>query len=272
MLQARRNSGIQPLFDAVVQQPLWLCLAAPSSPVLPPTPPMPLNLSPTDACHQRRVETSTSTLRAGLPGRGCRLHFGVLGTFVRRHRHPERRAEGLHVHTFRFSAPSFLLAANWDDGSLWPPPSLCRHALAVALSSLSLCSNAVTAVAFDRAAEFIATRRRRRYSATHLPFRALPRSPWRRRTYVHLRLACWDHRNCERVWKESWWPLVGKKILHPDKPMKLSDLGDHVRKLSLPGMKFKCQEDAVTALKTNTWEYSAVEEGAVKGVLDYHKL
>ncbi|KAJ7725498.1 hypothetical protein B0H16DRAFT_1736161 [Mycena metata] len=82
---------------------------------------------------------------------------------------------------------------------------------------------------------------------------------------------CWNDKSWEQVWKENWWPLVGRKILHPDKPMKLSELAHHVRNLSLPGMTFKCHEDAVTALAINTWEFDGVVEGAVKGILDYHK-
>ncbi|KAJ7144674.1 hypothetical protein C8R46DRAFT_1232484 [Mycena filopes] len=82
---------------------------------------------------------------------------------------------------------------------------------------------------------------------------------------------CWDHKSCERVWRESWWPLVGRKVLHPARPMALDAIAGHLSKLSLPGMTQKCHEDAVIKWTMNTWEYDGILEGAIEGVLAFHR-
>ncbi|KAJ6532931.1 hypothetical protein DFH09DRAFT_1325942 [Mycena vulgaris] len=83
---------------------------------------------------------------------------------------------------------------------------------------------------------------------------------------------CGTHKTCERVWRENWWTLVGKKILHPKNPMELRNVGAHLNSLSFPGMTPHCHEDAVNKWTANIFEEDGITTAAVAGVMEFNKF
>lgn len=83
---------------------------------------------------------------------------------------------------------------------------------------------------------------------------------------------CNDHRGCHKVLRESWWTVVGKKVLHPTNPMALHAIGAHLDTQPFHGMTRKCQEDMVNRWTANTFQEDGILEGAVAGVLAYNKF
>lgn len=83
---------------------------------------------------------------------------------------------------------------------------------------------------------------------------------------------CSNHRACHKVLRESWWTVVGKKVMHPVNPMALHAIGAHLNTQAFPGMTRQCHQDMVNKWTANTFEEDGIIEGAVAGVLAYNKF
>ncbi|KAJ6456211.1 hypothetical protein C8R47DRAFT_1068975 [Mycena vitilis] len=79
---------------------------------------------------------------------------------------------------------------------------------------------------------------------------------------------CLTHARCHGVWKEAWWRHVPRQLTHPTNEMPIADLPDFVRGLTIEGMSWSCQYDAMS-----NWvsQEPGILEAAVEGVLDYHR-
>ncbi|KAJ7701589.1 hypothetical protein B0H17DRAFT_1195364 [Mycena rosella] len=82
---------------------------------------------------------------------------------------------------------------------------------------------------------------------------------------------CNRHRDCEKAVKAGRWIYIGKKVLHPTKPMALADIGEHLNTFIFPGMSRKCHEDMMNDWTTNTFQQESLIESAVAGVTAFHK-
>ena len=71
---------------------------------------------------------------------------------------------------------------------------------------------------------------------------------------------CMNHTLCTKIWKEVWWNIIGRALLHPMRPTLLSDLIDLLSDTKFPGMADCCKNDAVALLVEQDafgaeWEY-----------------
>ncbi|KDQ64005.1 hypothetical protein JAAARDRAFT_187390 [Jaapia argillacea MUCL 33604] len=53
---------------------------------------------------------------------------------------------------------------------------------------------------------------------------------------------CKDHDKCCAVWKDIWWKCLGRKLLHPLKPLPLSEAANFVLDMEVPGMTSECHQ------------------------------
>ncbi|KAJ6481609.1 hypothetical protein DFH09DRAFT_1213599 [Mycena vulgaris] len=42
---------------------------------------------------------------------------------------------------------------------------------------------------------------------------------------------CQTHAMCAAVWKQLWWDKIGRKLLHPDRPIKTTAILTEAKKL-----------------------------------------
>jgi hypothetical protein len=84
---------------------------------------------------------------------------------------------------------------------------------------------------------------------------------------------CKNHTLCRRAWKEVWWSVVAKDILHPTKPLPLRDGITLLLATPFPGMLDECKGDQILKM-TETGGLNRTEEkiiqGAIDAVLAYH--
>ncbi|KAJ7183709.1 hypothetical protein C8R46DRAFT_884880, partial [Mycena filopes] len=80
--------------------------------------------------------------------------------------------------------------------------------------------------------------------------------------------SCTTHARCHVVWKEAWWRHVGRKVLHPNNDTPIASLPDFARGLTIEGMSWSCQWDAM-----NDWvsQEPGMIEAAAGKIIEYHK-
>ncbi|KAJ6447886.1 hypothetical protein C8R45DRAFT_1115642 [Mycena sanguinolenta] len=79
---------------------------------------------------------------------------------------------------------------------------------------------------------------------------------------------CVNHARCHSAWKDAWWRHVPKQLLHPTKDMPVADLPHFVRGLTIEGMTWSCQSDAMENWVSHE---PAMVKAAVDAVVEYHK-
>lgn len=83
---------------------------------------------------------------------------------------------------------------------------------------------------------------------------------------------CPDHRACEKSVLAHWWNVVGRKVLHPFKPLKLEAISDLIGRTPFPGMNKKCYDDMVTTWGTTIFDEEYIMQAAVKAVKEFHSF
>jgi len=59
---------------------------------------------------------------------------------------------------------------------------------------------------------------------------------------------CTNHALCTKAWKDIWWNIIARALLHPMRPTHLSNLIDLISDTRFPGMANCCKNDAVALL------------------------
>ncbi|KAJ7620447.1 hypothetical protein FB45DRAFT_1094626 [Roridomyces roridus] len=82
---------------------------------------------------------------------------------------------------------------------------------------------------------------------------------------------CVDHKLCVRSVDQNWWLVVGRKILHPERPIELRDITTLLETTPFPGMSVRCQEHMVRGWKQNWIDEDSIKAAAVKGVTEFFR-
>ncbi|KAJ6626522.1 hypothetical protein B0H10DRAFT_2211119 [Mycena sp. CBHHK59/15] len=56
---------------------------------------------------------------------------------------------------------------------------------------------------------------------------------------------CQNHGACIAAWKRLWWDKIGRKLLHPDKPMKTDTIIGEVIRFAHKDLNERCRDDMV---------------------------
>jgi hypothetical protein len=87
---------------------------------------------------------------------------------------------------------------------------------------------------------------------------------------------CLDHDKCKASWKETWWRKLGKQLVHPSKPLALSEVMDFLEQTKFPDMMDCCKKDMLTELQKPggaVTKFNMDEDvigAAVTAILAYH--
>jgi hypothetical protein len=81
---------------------------------------------------------------------------------------------------------------------------------------------------------------------------------------------CLHHGDCQRVLKEKWFSLVGRKVLHPSKPLELDAIGAYLSNLYLPEITTSCYEDMVRKWTMNQFLAPSIIQGAVDSIKSFN--
>ncbi|KAF4596843.1 hypothetical protein EYR40_007468 [Pleurotus pulmonarius] len=85
---------------------------------------------------------------------------------------------------------------------------------------------------------------------------------------------CETHASCHRVWRDTWWKVIAKAILHPKFPRPLTDCIGLIVETPYIGMSAQCKQEAILSI-TEQGNFSVEEEirrRALDSILSYHGL
>lgn len=83
---------------------------------------------------------------------------------------------------------------------------------------------------------------------------------------------CHSHDQCRAVWKDVWWRVIAKEVLHPTKPLPFSEAPDLVARTDFKGMTPSCKEDMVAVVRAKGFQGEAgILDGCVNAVVAYHR-
>jgi hypothetical protein len=83
---------------------------------------------------------------------------------------------------------------------------------------------------------------------------------------------CETHSVCVAAWRQAWWDKIGRKVLHPDQPIKPNAILAEAKKLAPKNMNEKCLQDVLRQMET-TVEFvdKRVIRGVAKAIVTYYK-
>jgi hypothetical protein len=77
---------------------------------------------------------------------------------------------------------------------------------------------------------------------------------------------------CIAVWKQLWWDTLGRKILHPDCPIKTHAILGEASKLAHKDINQKCLEDVMKEMETSlVFVDERVIAGVAEAIVEYYK-
>ncbi|KAJ6477788.1 hypothetical protein C8R45DRAFT_1102070 [Mycena sanguinolenta] len=83
---------------------------------------------------------------------------------------------------------------------------------------------------------------------------------------------CTKHTVCIATWKRLWWDKIGRKLLHPDNPIKTAQILDEVKKLAHKDLNDQCRMDMVRAIEhTIVFVDERVVAGVAASIVAYHQ-
>ncbi|KAJ7291323.1 hypothetical protein C8J57DRAFT_1491817 [Mycena rebaudengoi] len=84
--------------------------------------------------------------------------------------------------------------------------------------------------------------------------------------------ACTKHTVCITTWKRLWWDKIGRRLLHPDSPIKTAGILEEVKKLAHKDLNEKCRMDMVKDTEhAIVFVDERVVAGVVASIVAYHK-
>lgn len=88
---------------------------------------------------------------------------------------------------------------------------------------------------------------------------------------------CRSHKKCEKSWREIWWKRVGKKLLHPDNPLRYSKGMEFMGSMDWGAeISSCCKEEMIESIRTG-WVFSSqspsdgIIQKAVDAVVTFNK-
>ncbi|KAJ7158388.1 hypothetical protein C8R43DRAFT_1124984 [Mycena crocata] len=82
---------------------------------------------------------------------------------------------------------------------------------------------------------------------------------------------CKKHTVCAAAWKRMWWDRIGRKLLHPDTPIKTHEIITEVKKFAHKDLDETCKDDMVREIEANiVFVDQRVVAGVVAAMLAYH--
>lgn len=83
---------------------------------------------------------------------------------------------------------------------------------------------------------------------------------------------CQKHAVCVAVWKQLWWDKIGRKLLHPDRPITTDAILAEAKKLVHKDMNEKCRQDILRQMESNVvFVDKRVIAGVAAAIVAYHK-
>lgn len=85
---------------------------------------------------------------------------------------------------------------------------------------------------------------------------------------------CQTHASCQRVWRDTWWKVIAKAILHPRAPRPLAECIGLIIDTPYSGMSPQCKQGAILSL-TEQGNFSVeqeIEKRALDSILSYYAL
>ena len=83
---------------------------------------------------------------------------------------------------------------------------------------------------------------------------------------------CHSHDQCRTVWKDVWWRVIAREILHPTKPLAFSEAPDFIARTDFRGMTPSCKQDMVVEVREHGFRGEVgILNGCVDAVLAYHQ-
>ncbi|KAJ7732947.1 hypothetical protein DFH07DRAFT_780787 [Mycena maculata] len=83
---------------------------------------------------------------------------------------------------------------------------------------------------------------------------------------------CKNHSVCIAAWKRLWWDRIGRKLLHPDSPIKTDAILAEVKKLTHKDLNDNCRKDMVREIETNVeFVDKRVIAGVGAAIITYNK-
>ncbi|KAJ6476127.1 hypothetical protein C8R45DRAFT_834099, partial [Mycena sanguinolenta] len=82
---------------------------------------------------------------------------------------------------------------------------------------------------------------------------------------------CKNHGACIATWKRLWWDRVGRKLLHPDNPLKATGIVAEVKKFAHRDLNEQCKSDMVREIEIIiVFVDQRVIAGVVSAIVEYH--
>jgi hypothetical protein len=83
---------------------------------------------------------------------------------------------------------------------------------------------------------------------------------------------CRSHEQCKAVWKEVWWRVIAKEILHPTRPLPFSEAPDLIARTEFKGMTLSCKQDIIGEVQANGFQGEAgILAGVIDAVVRHHR-
>ncbi|KAJ7031184.1 hypothetical protein C8F04DRAFT_223802 [Mycena alexandri] len=82
---------------------------------------------------------------------------------------------------------------------------------------------------------------------------------------------CSKHQVCIATWKRLWWDRIGRKLLHPDAPIRTGDIVKEVKQLSHKDLNEMCRLDMVKEIENNLeFVDKRIISAVVTAIVAYH--
>ncbi|TFK66805.1 hypothetical protein BDN72DRAFT_859596 [Pluteus cervinus] len=77
---------------------------------------------------------------------------------------------------------------------------------------------------------------------------------------------------CDRVWKEVWWMVIARRILHPKLPLPLRDIPDLVKVTTYASINKECLKASLLMIAdSNAFQAEhMITESIVNSIIEYH--
>ncbi|KAJ7433763.1 hypothetical protein FB451DRAFT_1195939, partial [Mycena latifolia] len=83
---------------------------------------------------------------------------------------------------------------------------------------------------------------------------------------------CQKHAMCAAAWKQLWWDKLGRKLLHPDHPIKTDAILAEAKKMVHKDLNERCRQDVLQQMERNiVFVDKRVIAAVAAAIVDYHK-